>query len=139
MAAAPPCNGTMARMPAFPAAKPWLPVHPDYTHRNVAAQQADPDQLFNFTKKLLSLRKAHPALLHGDFVPLQAGPGILSYLRTTPEQTVLVAINFKGRAREISPLPRENGKHFSPARQIQLKQPQALNLTKCACSLESRD
>jgi alpha-glucosidase len=87
----------------FSALRPWLPVHPDYSRRNVAAQQADPGSLFNFTKKLLSLRKRCPALLHGEFVPLEAGPGILSYLRTTPEQTILVALNFKGRLVRFTP------------------------------------
>ena len=46
----------------FSTGKPWLPVNPDYTQRNVFAQQADPNSLFNFTKKLLSLRKSIPAL-----------------------------------------------------------------------------
>ncbi len=86
----------------FSSLRPWLPMHPDYPRRNVAAQKAAPDSLFNFTKKLLSLRKGCPALMHGDFVPLEAGPGILAYLRTTPEQTVLVALNFKGRPANFS-------------------------------------
>ena len=34
----------------------------------------------------------------GDFVPLKARDGTLSYLRTTKEQSVLVAVNFKRRA-----------------------------------------
>ena len=88
----------------FSTVKPWLPEHPDHTHRNVLAQQADPDSLFNFTKKLLRLRRQHPALQHGDFVPLETGPGLLAYLRTTPEQAVLVALNFKGHAANY-PLP----------------------------------
>ena len=44
----------------FSTAKPWLPVHPDYPRRNVAAQQADPDSLFHFTKKLLGLAESLP-------------------------------------------------------------------------------
>jgi alpha-glucosidase len=86
----------------FSTTQPWLPVHPDYLHRNVLAQQADPGSLFNFTKSLLHLRKKTPALRYGDFVPLETSPGILAYLRTTPEQTVLVAMNFKGRPAKIT-------------------------------------
>ncbi len=82
----------------FSTAQPWLPVNPDYLHRNVLAQQADPDSLFHYTRKLLSLRKEYPALQRGDYVPLPARAGVLAYLRTTPEQSVLVAINFKGHA-----------------------------------------
>jgi alpha-glucosidase len=81
----------------FSTAQPWLPVNPDYLQRNVAAQQTDPHSLFHFTKKLLSLRKAYPALCRGGYLPLETPPGILAYLRNTPEQSVLVAINFKGR------------------------------------------
>ena len=81
----------------FSTAKPWLPVHADYVHRNVLAQQADPESLLNFTKKILSLRRQVPALRRGDFIPLETQPGLLAYLRTTPEQTVLVVMNFKGR------------------------------------------
>ncbi|MGB8215218.1 MAG: alpha-glucosidase [Anaerolineales bacterium] len=80
----------------FSSAKPWLPVHPDYVHRNVAAQQADPGSLFHFTQSLLALRKENPALRRGAYVPLdETPPGTLAYLRTTPEQTILVALNFR--------------------------------------------
>jgi alpha-glucosidase len=88
----------------FSTAKPWLPVNPDYIHRNVLAQQADPHSLFHFTKKLLSLRKAYPALRRGDYVPLETFHGTLAYLRSTEEQSVLVAINFKGRLADFTPL-----------------------------------
>jgi alpha-glucosidase len=85
----------------FSAAKPWLPVHPDYLQRNVAAQAADPDSLFHFTKKLLSLRKTSPALQRGDYNPLESPPDTLAYLRRMPEQSILVAVNFKSRLANI--------------------------------------
>jgi alpha-glucosidase len=93
-------NGVNA---GFSTARPWLPVNPDYIHRNVLAQQADPHSLFHFTKKLLSLRKEYPALCRGDYVPLETRRGLLAYLRSTPEQSVLVAINFKGRLANFAP------------------------------------
>jgi alpha-glucosidase len=80
----------------FSFIKPWLPVNRDYIHRNVSDQQADPNSLFNFTKKLLSLRRNYPALHSGDFVELETGRGHLAYLRTSKEQVVLVALNFRG-------------------------------------------
>jgi alpha-glucosidase len=81
----------------FSAAKPWLPVHPNYRLRNVVAQRADPDSLFNFTKKLLALRKKYPALRSGDFIPLGTARGVLAYLRMYEKQSVLIAMNFKGQ------------------------------------------
>ncbi len=92
-----PMQWSDGRYAGFSTVKPWLPVHPDAIHRNVAAQQADPNSLFNFTKQLLSLRKNCSALQRGDFVPLETRRGILAYLRTSAEQGVLVSINFKSR------------------------------------------
>ncbi len=89
----------------FSSARPWLPVNPNHIHRNVVAQQIDPNSLFNFTRKLLSLRRSFPALHRGDFVPLKTRRGVLSYLRTIKEQTSLVAMNFTGRSATY-PLPK---------------------------------
>ena len=82
----------------FSSAKPWLPVHPNYHQRNVAAQNEDTDSLLNFTRKLIALRKEYPALQRGEFVPLLTRPrDALVYLRRTATQTVLVALNFHDR------------------------------------------
>jgi len=87
----------------FTSGKPWLPLHPDYPFRNVAAQREDPDSLFNFTRRLISLRKEIPALRIGTFTPLVEVPrGVLAYLRRTEEQMVLVALNFTSRTIKIS-------------------------------------
>jgi alpha-glucosidase len=84
----------------FSSARPWLPAHQDYPLRNVEAQRQNPGSLFNFTKKLLTLRKELPALRRGDLAFVEGTPrDILAYLRETPEQTVLAAVNFgKGPA-----------------------------------------
>ena len=81
----------------FSTVKPWLPVHPDYPHRNVVAQQKEPGSLYNFTKNLIAVRKKVPALVQGDFTPLKTPRGGLAYLRRTVDQTVLVAMNFSKR------------------------------------------
>jgi alpha-glucosidase len=81
----------------FSSAAPWLPVQPDHVRRNVAAQQEDPDSFLNFTRKLIGLRKEFPALRNGEYVPLVSPNGSLVYLRKTPDQSVLVAINFTSR------------------------------------------
>jgi len=86
----------------FSTAKPWLPVHPNYTWRNVTSQQADLDSIFHFTKKLLSLRKQVPALRRGDFIPWETPGGMLAYLRQIEGQSVLVVMNFGGRDAKFS-------------------------------------
>jgi len=49
------------------------------------------------------LRKEYPALHRGDFTPLAATRGVLAYLRTSGEQTNLVALNFKGHTANFTP------------------------------------
>jgi alpha-glucosidase len=79
----------------FSTAQPWLPLHPNYVWRNVEAQRLDPGSLFNLTKKLLALRKEVPALRRGSLAFLEDTPrSVLAYVRQSPEQSVLVAVNF---------------------------------------------
>jgi alpha-glucosidase len=81
----------------FSRVKPWIPLHPQTARRNVASQQADPGSLFHFTRNLLALRKAHPALRRGDFVPLKSPAKMLAYLRHGEGQSILVRMNFSPR------------------------------------------
>jgi len=89
----------------FSAARPWLPVHPNYTRRSVLAQSQDLQSLLIFTQKLLALRKSHPALRRGglDFLP-GTPPQVLAYLRQSADQTLLAAFNF-GSSFVTFPLP----------------------------------
>jgi alpha-glucosidase len=86
----------------FSSHKPWLPVNPDYLTRSVSLQKADPGSLFNFTKRLLALRKEIPALCRGTFEPLDMEPGTLAYLRRNGEKSALVTMNFSGRKAAFS-------------------------------------
>jgi alpha-glucosidase len=86
----------------FSQAEPWLPVHPDYTFRNVSRQQQDPGSLFHFYRRLIQLRREYPALREGMFLPLTFSPRtVLAYLRQSAGQTVLVAFNFSRRSRKL--------------------------------------
>lgn len=87
----------------FSSVKPWLPVHPDYTKRNVDTQRADPSSLFNLTRQLITLRRAHPALIRGDFSPIQTPAGVLAFSRGSGSDSILVALNFSKRLVRISP------------------------------------
>ena len=90
----------------FSSAKPWLPVHPNYRVRNVESQQADPGSMLNFTRTITKLRRENPALHRGDFKLLTVDPkDTLAYLRQTPGQTILVALNFKDRMADIHEIP----------------------------------
>ncbi len=86
----------------FSSVTPWLHVHPNYRQRNVAAQQADPASMLNFTKALIALRKSHPALQDGDFLPVAATRHILAYLRRNETGAILIAMNFSRRPRTLT-------------------------------------
>lgn len=87
---------------APPGARPWLPVYENYPHRNVAAQQAAPNSLFHFYRKLIALRRQTPALLEGMYQPVTFGANyLLAYLRQTSAQTVLVVLNFSRRKQRL--------------------------------------
>ena len=87
----------------FSQTKPWLPVPPTYKTHNVASESANPDSILVFYKKLLALRHNNPALLDGNYVPLnEDDPNVISYLRQYKDQTVIVAINMSAYAQEVS-------------------------------------
>ena len=90
----------------FSSEKPWLPVHPNFRARNVKAQKADPGSMLNFTRNVIKLRREKPALYRGDFALLTKQPrDVLAYLRRTPEQTILVALNFKDTKTDFEGIP----------------------------------
>ena len=74
----------------------WLPVNPNYAQGvNVADQEQNPDSLLNYYRRLIAVRQAMPALLAGDYTPLHPDEDrYLAFLRTTPDQRCLVALNF---------------------------------------------
>jgi maltose alpha-D-glucosyltransferase/alpha-amylase len=79
-----------------PASRLYLPVDGQPGRPTVAEQEADPASLLNQVRRLVELRKQHPALCaSGEFevVYAEAGKYPFIYKRTSPEETVLVAIN----------------------------------------------
>ena len=77
----------------FSTAEPWLPLNPDWPARNVAAQAGDPTSMLALYRRLLALRRAHPALSVGDFRLLEAADGVLAYERRDGGEVLRVALN----------------------------------------------
>lgn len=92
----------------FTAGSPWLPVNADSLKRNVENQDKDKKSILNFYRILIKIRKSHPALRQGRWVPLIAGQnGILAYARIYNDQRIVVILNFTGRKKRIF-LPEHN-------------------------------
>ncbi len=91
-----PMQWNSSKNAGFSMAKPWLRLNKDFLERNVANQDANPHSILNFYRRLLHLRRASVALRRGTFKLLTNPPSrALVYLRETPQETYLVALNFK--------------------------------------------
>jgi maltose alpha-D-glucosyltransferase/alpha-amylase len=100
-------DGPNAGFSAAPAAALYAPVNDDpiygYQQVNVAAQQADPNSLLNWTKWLISVRKAHPVLGRGALHFLSPdNQHVLAYLRTHEGVTVLVVGNLAATPQAVT-------------------------------------
>src|SRR5215207_10142760 len=81
----------------------WLPVHPNHKNGiNVRDQQHNPSSLLNYYKHLLQVRRASPALIAGDYIPLNnTAKDYFSFLRKSEAQTLLVILNFSEKKLEL--------------------------------------
>ena len=77
----------------FSAVEPWLPVSPDYPASNVEAESADPTSTLTLYRRLIALRREHPALSIGDYRPLCEGGSVFGYLRASGDQEIAVLLN----------------------------------------------
>jgi alpha-glucosidase len=82
---------------------PWLPVHGNYSTRNVQVQEGNPDSLLSWYKRLLTLRKEHVQLREGriELLTTSADNAILAYSRITDSGAVRIYINFSGKGVEL--------------------------------------
>lgn len=69
-------------------------VHDDYKEWNVAKQMKDTNSVWKFWQRMLALRKSHPALIYGEFVPLAPdSEEHYSYTRESNQEKILVVLN----------------------------------------------
>jgi len=104
-----PMQWTAGPQAGFSSAKElYAPVIDDpiygYQQVNVAAQRSDPDSLFNFTRRLIALRKKHPCFGRGAFGLVDTGdPAILAYRREYQGERVLILHNLSDAEVEATP------------------------------------
>jgi alpha-glucosidase len=97
-------------------AGPWLPLHPNSAAISVERQDADPGSLLATYRRLLQLRREHPALRAGtlELLPADGLPrSVLGYHRhhaagTDAAQRATVLLNFADRAVDVA-LPTGGG------------------------------
>jgi alpha-glucosidase len=85
-----------------PGVTPWLPLAPDATEVNVAAQAEDPDSLLTLTRRLLRLRREHPVLVTGAFEAFGGTPdGTYAFRRTGRGGALTVVLNLTAQANRV--------------------------------------
>jgi len=87
----------------------WLPLAVGYREVNVETELADPTSFLNLYRRLIACRKAMPALLWGDYRPVDGAPSVdgvpedcYVYLRQAGDQRVLIALNFSAHEQYVA-------------------------------------
>lgn len=89
-----PMQWTGEQYVGFSACDVWQAPNRNAAEFNVAGQTEDPESLLSLYRDLIHLRRAHPALLTGEYVLVESSnPGVYAFLRTAPDETVLVVLN----------------------------------------------
>jgi alpha-glucosidase len=93
-----PMQWTAEKNAGFSSGEPWLPVDSSHAHRNVQAQDGDPNSLLNWYRKLIWLRGSRPALHSGTYCAFGHTPrGVYAYLRESGDDRLAVFLNFTPR------------------------------------------
>ncbi|MCF7485332.1 alpha-glucosidase [Vibrio sp. A2-1] len=79
----------------FSDGTPWIELNPNYPEINVESALADPSSIFYHYKKLIALRKAHPAIVYGSFTPVfEEHDQVFAYVRELDGEKLFVVCNF---------------------------------------------
>ncbi len=85
----------------FTTGEPWLPIGEDAVWKNVAAQTEAPRSMLALYRRLLELRRLHPALHAGGIDEILSANGVLSYRRGLDAEHIQVFLNLTGELRQV--------------------------------------
>jgi alpha-glucosidase len=85
----------------FSDGDPWLPLGKDHRQLNVENQRADRTSIFTLHRRLLALRRVHPALAIGDYRPMAATGDLLLFQRALGRERFVVALNLGAEPVEL--------------------------------------
>ncbi len=77
----------------FTTGKPWLPVKPPQAVLNVAGQEANPDSMLAFYRRLISWRKNRDVMIDGDIQFFKVAEPVLAFRRTKEAGGMLCLFN----------------------------------------------
>lgn len=86
----------------FTTGTPWMKVNQEYHEVNVKKEEADPDSVLNFYKKLIAVKKDpkfHELLTYGDFKGIRGtADTVMAYYRVLGDKKFAVLTNFDKEA-----------------------------------------
>ncbi len=86
----------------FTTGTPWLPVNPDHTLVNAAAQVGDPESVFAHYQSLIRLRRQFAVVVDGRFeLLLPEHPSIVAFTRRLDDQALLVVANLSSEPADL--------------------------------------
>ena len=91
----------------FSKVKPWIKVHENYHHLNVAFLEKQHKSLLNKYRKLIALRNAEPAFQYGGYEALSMTNNCISFTREYRGNRVKCYFNFSEITIKISLNPNE--------------------------------
>ncbi len=90
---------------SFSKVEPWFPLNQNYKQINAKAQMADENSVYNFYKKLISLRtksEFSETLVYGEFVPVDTDNDfVMPYKRVYGDKTIFVIVNYSQNNQEF--------------------------------------
>jgi len=87
----------------FTTGTPWNAIPESYKTYNVADELKDPNSILYWYKQLLALRRSSSALLDGEYIALnEKDPNVLSYLRKTKNDALIVVISMSATPQTVS-------------------------------------
>lgn len=96
----------------FTTGIPWIKVNPNYQQINIAAALADPDSIFHYYRRLISLRKTADWLVYGSYqLLLPEHKQLFAYLREYHNRRYLVFGNVSEQTLTVDPA----ALHITPA------------------------
>jgi alpha-glucosidase len=82
--------------------EPWLPIASDHARVNVAAQRRNSASMLALYRRLFALRRTRDALTIGTYRTLEAGAGVLAYVRSSNDDQLAVALNLTDAPQTIA-------------------------------------
>jgi alpha-glucosidase len=117
----------------FTTGTPWNAIPATYKTYNVADELKDPNSILNWYKQLLALRRSNLALLDGEYIGLnEKDPNVLSYLRKSNTDAVIVVINMSAAPQTVNFKPSKQRLNVKSAKTLLATQPSLQNNSSVA-------